>query len=91
MPSILVVGLPLDMDGSEGAMAKKAREFGQHLHRRFELEVILVDERLTTVSADQLLREATAPGKSLNRKRIKHRDNLAAELILRTYIEDNSD
>ena len=89
LPSTVVVGLPVNMDGSENEMTAKARKFGKLMRRRFDLEVVFVDERLTTVGADQLLVEATAAGKSLNRKRLKFRDSLAAELILRTYLEDN--
>lgn len=89
LPSLLVVGLPLNMDGSEGAMAGKARKFGQLIRRRFDLEVVFVDERLSTVHADELLVASTPPGKSLRRKRLKLRDPLAAELIIRTYLEDH--
>ena len=89
LPSILVVGLPLNMDGSESIMAARARKFGAVAGRRFGLEVVYVDERLTTAGAEALLIERTAPGKSLTQKRLKHRDNLAAELIVRTYLEDN--
>ena len=88
-PSTLVVGLPLHMDGGNSPMAVQARKFGELVRRRFGLEVVYVDERLTTAAADDLLIQGTAPGKSLRHKRIKHRDNLAAELIVRTYLEDN--
>ena len=89
LPSTLVVGLPLNMDGSESPMAARARQFGECAGRRFALEVAYVDERLTTAGAETLLRQRTAPGKSLAQKRRKYRDNLAAELIVRTYLEDN--
>ncbi len=92
LPSTLVVGLPLHLDGGESAMAARARAFGEGARRRFArfgLEVVFVDERLTTVGADALLVQATAAGKSLQRKRRKYRDSLAAELIVRTYLEDN--
>ncbi len=89
LPAKLVVGLPLHMDGSESAMSACARKFGARVHRRFGLDVVFVDERLTTAEADHQLMQSTAPGKSLQQKRIKHRDNLAAELIVRTYLEDN--
>lgn len=89
LPSTLVVGLPLNMDGSESGMAVRARKFGAQVRRRFGLKVVYVDERLTTAAADDLLVQSTMPGKSLRQKRLKHRDNLAAELIVRTYLEDN--
>ena len=87
LPARLVVGLPLNMDGSESAMAVRARKFGARAARRFALEVVYVDERLTTAAAEAQLVERTAPGKSLNQQRRKHRDRLAAELLLRTYLE----
>lgn len=85
-PSTLIVGLPLNMDGSESTMSANAREFGEQLRRRFNLEVVFTDERLSTAHAEQLLNEATPPRKSLARKRLKVRDNLAAELIVQTYL-----
>lgn len=86
-PAELVVGLPLNMDGEEGAMATRARKFGERARRRFGLEVVFVDERLSTVGAETLLEQARAPGKSLRRKRLQCRDSLAAELILQTHLE----
>ena len=89
LPAKLVVGLPLNMDGSESAMSARARKFGERVRRRFGLDVVFVDERLSTAEAEHQLRQASAPGKSLRQKRIKHRDNLAAELIVRTYLEEH--
>ncbi len=91
LPAALIVGLPLNMDGSESSMAARARKFGERAGRRFGLSVVYVDERLTTAGAEELLAAArtNTPGKSLRQRRIKHRDNLAAELIVRTWLEDN--
>ena len=85
----LVVGLPLLLDGSEGEMAAKARQFGQLLEIRLGLPVAWVDERLTSSEADYLLRKTIDPGKSSGKKVKNNRDGLAAELILRTYLTDN--
>lgn len=50
-PSTLVVGLPLNMDGTESAQTRKARRFATHLQGRYQLPVEFVDERLTTKEA----------------------------------------
>lgn len=53
-PDLLIVGLPLNMDDSESEMSEKARAFASKLHARTSLEVILVDERLSSFEAKQL-------------------------------------
>jgi len=87
-PDALVVGLPLALDGSEPEFAGCAREFGTRLHRRFSLPVYFVDETLTTDFADAIIRETTAPGKRITKRRKSVRDQLAAELILKTYLHE---
>ncbi|NKB76577.1 MAG: Holliday junction resolvase RuvX [Gammaproteobacteria bacterium] len=83
-PHHLVVGLPLAMDGSEGKSALAARKFGERLQSHTGIPITFVDERLSSVAADDLLRESSV-GKSITRKRQQSRDGLAAELILQTY------
>ena len=87
-PDALVVGLPLAADGSEPKFAGCAREFGRQLKCRFELPVDFVDETLTTDFADAIIRETTAPGKRITKRRKSVRDQLAAELILKTYLHE---
>ena len=87
-PDALVVGLPLAVDGNESEFAGCAREFGRQLQCRFELPVDFVDETLTTDFADAIIRETTAPGKRITKRRKSVRDQLAAELILQTYLHD---
>ena len=87
-PHALVVGLPFAADGSEPESAGCAREFGRQLHCRFELPVDFVDETLTTEFADALIRETTASGKRITKRRKSVRDQLAAELILKTYLHE---
>ncbi|TKI03091.1 Holliday junction resolvase RuvX [Martelella alba] len=50
-PDLVVVGLPLNMDGSEQPLTQQARKFANRLHGRFGFQVLLHDERLTTVEA----------------------------------------
>ena len=87
-PDALVVGLPLAVDRSEPEFAGCAREFGRQLHCRFELPVNFVDETLTTDFADAIIRETTAFGKRITKRRKSVRDQLAAELILKTYLHE---
>ena len=88
-PQKLVVGLPLHADGSESKTATRARAFGAAAKRRFGLEVVFVNEHLTTRAAETLLLDSAAPGKSLHRRRMKHRDSVAAELIVQSYLSQN--
>ena len=78
-----VVGLPRNMDGSEGPRAEITRAFGDALAERSGLPVIYADERLTTVSAERLL-----IGADVRRdKRKKVIDKVAATIILQSYLD----
>ena len=79
-----VVGLPLNMDGTEGESARAAREFAGELQER-GLAVELFDERLTTAQARSLLREA---GVSSRRAKGKL-DGASAQLLLQAYIDSS--
>ena len=86
---MLVVGLPLAMDGSESIMSAAARKFGAKLSEHTGLTVNFVDERLTSAAAERILRESVETGKKMTKKRVGAIDNLAAQLILQTYLDDN--
>ncbi len=79
----IVLGLPLNMDGTEGARAKASRTFAATLERELGLPVKLWDERLTTFEAELSLREAEVSAK----KRREIIDMAAAQVILRSYLE----
>ena len=79
----LVLGLPKNMDGSLGERAEKTMEFKAMLERRTGLEVILWDERLTTVAADRLMMEVGV--RRENRK--NYVDSIAATFILHGYLD----
>jgi putative holliday junction resolvase len=83
-PQALVVGLPLNMDGSNNPMTRAARRFGNRLKDRYNLPVHMVDERLTTRAAVDSLIEAGVP---LRRHRSKV-DQLAAQTILQAFLND---
>lgn len=82
-PDELVIGLPLNMDGSEGPAAKGVRELAAALAERVDLPMHLVDERLTSFAADKQMGELslTRGGKKLRR------DAMAAAVILRDFLE----
>jgi putative holliday junction resolvase len=88
-PATLIVGLPLKMDGTHGDAANAATRFADALGTRYNIPVTLVDERLSSNEADVLIRQSAPSGRSLTRKRQKVRDSVAAELIIKTYLNDN--
>jgi putative Holliday junction resolvase len=85
-PQALIVGLPKNMDDSDNAMTEAARQFGNHLHARYNLPVHMVDERLTTVAAKTSLTESGVP---LRRQKSKL-DRLAAKSILQSFLDEHS-
>ena len=78
-----VVGLPKNMNATEGERAEKSREFADALFRRTGIEVVLWDERLTTVAADKTMIEAGI--RRENRK--DYVDAIAASYILQGYLD----
>jgi putative Holliday junction resolvase len=84
-PHAIVIGLPLNMDGSEGPAAKSAREFGADLAERSGLPIHFQDERLTSHAAEQHLHQTDRTHK----QKRKLRDALAAAEILRDFFERN--
>ena len=82
--SAIVVGLPRNMDGSEGHRADRCREFATMLLERLDgVAVTMIDERLTTVSASRYLNETNTRGQ----KRRGVIDTLSAEIILQNALD----
>jgi putative Holliday junction resolvase len=79
----VVVGLPLNMDDSVGAAAKKVFRFGEQLERELDVPVHFQDERLTTFSAEHRL----APAEFTKKKMRKHLDAVAAAEILESFLQ----
>lgn len=78
-----VIGLPINMDDSEGPRAEKTRRFALAVAKRFDLPIILWDERLSTWEAERMLIDA-------NMRREKRReiiDTVAAVVILRSWLD----
>ncbi|HDR1051182.1 Holliday junction resolvase RuvX [Pasteurella multocida] len=86
-PDRVVVGLPLNMDGTEQDLTVKARKFAHRLHGRFGVAVELQDERLTTTEARA---EIFGRGgyKALNKSKV---DGISACLILESWFENQLD
>lgn len=78
----IVVGLPLRMDGTEGAEAEKVRRFVARLQTRVGIPVDVQDERLSSAEAEQLM----IAGDASRARRRRSRDAVAAALILQTYL-----
>lgn len=81
--SKIVLGLPLNMNDTEGFQAKIVREFGNLLTTTFNLEVIYVDERQSSVKAETILKELKVDAKIIR----KQSDKKAASIILQDYLD----
>lgn len=79
----IVVGLPVNNDGSEGEKAKSARRYGAWLKSVTGLDLYFWDERYTTVEADALLANTKLPKK----KKKARRDMLAAQIMLQGFLD----
>lgn len=79
----IVIGLPLRLNGEIGIQAQKVKRFGAVLERTFNLPISFLDERFTTVEAEQILQQT----KKRRKKRKKIIDQVAAVLILDGYLE----
>ncbi len=86
---VIVVGLPKNMDGSEGERCRIVREFAAAMMEHIgegTAKVVFQDERLSTVAAERTLKEAMQRRK----KRKKVVDKMAAVIILQAYLDKNS-
>jgi putative Holliday junction resolvase len=83
LPDVVVVGLPLNMDGTEQQMTQRARKFANRLHNRFKVNVEVCDERLTTTDAKAMLFELGGY-KKLTKDKV---DSVSACVIFTSWIE----
>lgn len=82
---LVVVGLPKNMDGTEGDSAKNAREFAENLSELSGIRTVVQDERGTTITAHGYLSERNVRGN----KRKAQVDTVAAAIILQDYLDSN--
>ncbi|MGQ0501304.1 MAG: Holliday junction resolvase RuvX [Panacagrimonas sp.] len=87
-PQALVVGLPLNDDGTEQPVTREARLFAEQLRQRSQLPVHLADERFSSRAADDALRDARSSGRMSRRVRKGDRDGEAARVILEQWLAD---
>lgn len=87
-PQALVVGLPLNDDGTEQPISLEARRFAEQLRQRSQLPVHLADERYSSRAADDALRDARSSGRMSRRVRKGDRDGEAARVILEQWLAD---
>lgn len=89
-PARLIVGRPSNMDGTASTLTASAERFARALGKRFELPVDLVDERLTSVEAQDMIRNARRAGRK-RRARAEDVDRLSAQVILRSWLDQQQD
>jgi putative Holliday junction resolvase len=89
-PDMAVVGLPYNVDGSDGSMTSAARGFAAELARRYTMEVALVDERYSSLEAESRLKSARESG--LRRRRVAKADvdAAAACVILERWFSEKT-
>lgn len=83
MVDTIVLGLPINMDGTHGVRVEKTKEFAIELASKTEAKVVFQDERLSTVSAERMLVDADVR----RDKRKQVIDKIAATIILQTYLD----
>lgn len=81
----IILGLPLNADGSEGDRTKLTYDFGEKLKNKIGIEVDYCDERFSSLEAEEILKEARLPWQE--RKKIL--DKVAAQIILQDYLNSN--
>ena len=82
----VVVGLPLNMNGTEGPRAEETRRMVEVLRNRLKVPIKVWDERLSTIAAERMFREA---GVKMRRAKT-HIDGVAAALILQGYLDSRA-
>lgn len=82
---LIVVGLPVNMDGSEGGRAERCRSFAKQLETLCGIKTVMYDERRTTILAAGFMNETGTHGK----KRKASIDTLSAQIILQSYLDRN--
>ncbi len=84
---VIVLGYPKNMDNSIGERAKMCEKFSKRIQKICDLEVVLVDERMTTMMANNILATGNVKGKDKK----KFVDKIAAQIILQSYLDKKGD
>lgn len=80
-PKLLIVGLPLSLDGAETSVTQLCKKFARRLNGRFNLPVMFIDERFSSVEASDLLNQSGIKGRAQK----DMLDQVAAQTILQSY------
>ena len=89
-PTLLVVGLPYNVDGSDSTMTRAARGFAAELGNRFKLQVVLIDERYSSREAEARLKLERESGRRRRRVAKADVDAAAACIILERYFSEKN-
>lgn len=87
-PDVLILGLPRNSDGSDSAMTDSVREFAALIATRYKLQVELVDERYTSVEAENILKDQRRQGLRPRKLKKEDVDALAAQLIAESWMSN---
>lgn len=85
-PEYIVVGLPKSMDGTENSQASKIRDIANTVSANTGLEIVFVDERLSSMEAKTYMRECGISERDMRGKL----DSIAASIFLQTYLDSNN-
>ena len=87
-PDALVVGLPLNMDGTFHELSYRVQRFGNQLHGRYNLRAYFMDERLSSLEAERELKASLSnkAGKKLRKVQAADIDKVAAKVILESWL-----
>jgi putative holliday junction resolvase len=88
-PDKIVVGLPLNMDGTKQVITIKCEKFGKEIEKRFNIPVFFTDERLSTWEAKQTLSSNTRDNNKLKKKDFSDLNALAAKILLEQWLQQN--
>ncbi|WP_101758543.1 Holliday junction resolvase RuvX [Oceanicoccus sp. KOV_DT_Chl] len=84
-PDLLLIGLPLNMDGSESELSTRAKKFANRLHGRFGLPIAMADERLSSFAAKGEIIQQTG-SRDFKKNNV---DSLAAKIILESWFTEH--
>lgn len=82
-PKLLIVGLPLSLDGAETAITQLCKKFARRLNGRFNIPVMMIDERYSSVEASDMLNQTGVKGRAQKAML----DQVAAQTILQSYFD----
>jgi putative Holliday junction resolvase len=84
---LVVMGQPLSLDGTEGPQARQIARYAEELAARLPVQVILWDESLSTVAAEEILRQSRGEKKRRRARASGELDAIAAAVILQSYLD----